>query len=69
MFVDAAELPGPHDIVEELAVVVSIVVRAVRLGVVARGDGRHLVSVDRVVPEKELHLFANLGRKNNVGLL
>ena len=38
----------------------TIIVRAVRLGVVGGREDRHLVTVDGVVTEKELHLVGNL---------
>mmetsp|Transcript_15581 Transcript_15581/g.43595 ORF Transcript_15581/g.43595 Transcript_15581/m.43595 type:complete len:240 (-) Transcript_15581:1526-2245(-) len=59
--VDAPELPGPRGAVEKLPVVKAVVVRRVGLRVVGGCDGRHLVAVDGVEAEEELHLFSHLG--------
>ena len=48
--VNGGELPAPAGVVEEGSVVKSVIVRAVHLGVVARGQGGHLVPVDGVIP-------------------
>jgi len=41
-------------------VIETIVIRTVRLGVVGGREDRHLVPVDGVVTEEELHLVGNL---------
>ena len=60
MFVNDAKLPGPHDVVEELAVVVAVVVWSVRFRVVRRSDRRHFVPIDRVTTEEKLDFVGNL---------
>ena len=52
--VDAAELPGPAHVVQELAVVEAVVVRRVALRVVRRRQRRRLVPVDGVETEEGL---------------
>lgn len=56
MGIDCAELPAPLGVVEERAVIESIVVGAVRLRVHRRRDHRHLVPVDGVTAIEMLHL-------------
>ena len=48
--VDGGELPAPAGVVEEGSVVKPVIIRAVHLGVVARGQCGHLVPVDGVIP-------------------
>lgn len=59
--INLLELPGPRGIVEERAKVEPIVVRAIGLGMVCWRQGRHLVSVDRVIEKEPLDLDRNLG--------
>ena len=40
-----------------------VVIGAVRLGVIRRSEDGHLVAVDGVVTEKELHFVGNLFRR------
>lgn len=61
--VDRPELPRPARVVEEGPVIEPVVVRTVSLGVVGRGKDSHLVSVDGVVPEEQLHLVSDLFRR------
>lgn len=58
--VDLVKLPGPRGIVQKRAQVEPIVIRAVRLCVIRRREGRHLVAVDRVIKEETLDLDSNL---------
>ena len=60
MFINDPELPRPEDIVEELPVVVSVVIRTVHLSMVGRSQGCHLMPVDGIVTEEKLHLLSNL---------
>lgn len=61
LLVYALKLPSPLDIVKELAQVESVIVRAVRFGVVGWSQGCHLVSVDGIRTEEVLHLLGHLG--------
>ena len=50
----------PADVVEEWPVVEAVVVGAVGLGVVRRRHDGHLVAVDGVEAEEQLHLLGSL---------
>ena len=60
LIINDSELPRPQHIVEELSVVMSVVIGTVCLSMVTRGHHRHLVTVDRVVTEKQLHFLSHL---------
>ena len=60
LFINDHELPRPLGVVQELSVVKAVVVGAVALSVVGRGENRHLVSVNSVVSEEVLHLVCHL---------
>lgn len=57
--INAAKLPGPFYVVEELAVVEAVVVRGVALRVVGRRQRRLLVPIQRVVEEELLDLLGD----------
>ncbi len=63
LVVDRPELPRPARVVEEGPVIEPVVVRTISLGVVGRSKDSHLVSVDGVVPEEQLHLVRDLFRR------
>ena len=65
LIVDDPELPRPLGVVQELAVVEAVVVRAVALGVVRRRQYCHLVAVYRIVTEEMLHFVRNLSVKES----
>ena len=50
---------GPSCVVEERSVIESVVIGTVDLRMVAGGQGGHLVPVDRVEAEEELHFISN----------
>ena len=60
LLVNGGKLPAPGVVVEELAVVKAVVVGGVALCMVGGGEHRHLVAVDGVAAEEELHLVCNL---------
>ena len=69
--VNSGELPAPAGVVEEGSVIKPVIVRAVHLGVVARGERGHLVSVDGVIPDKKrmyLHGYISYSHKTRFGL-
>ena len=54
LLINGSELPSPGRVIEKRSVIKAIIIRAVRFGVVGRGQNRHLVPVDRVEAEKEI---------------
>ena len=58
--INTSKLPRPSDIVQELAMVISVVIRTVGFCMVTRGQGCHLVSIYRVGPEEVLDLLCHL---------
>ena len=60
LLVDALKLPGPFDVVEELALVKAVVIRTVALCVIGGCQHCHLVTVDGVQLEEQLHFLCNL---------
>lgn len=54
------ELPGPLDIVEKLTLIKAVVVGAVTLSVIGGGQYRHLVAIDSIQLEEQLHFLCNL---------
>lgn len=62
-FIDGSKLPNPTIIVQELAVIKSMVIRRVGFGMVGWCQHCHLVSVYTVEAEKQLHLLSNLGKR------
>lgn len=62
-FIDGSKLPNPTIIVQELAVIKSVVIRRVCFSMVGWCQHCHLVSVYTVEAEKQLHLFRNLEKK------
>lgn len=57
--VNDTKLPRPPYIVQELAQVKAIVIRGVRLRMVCRCDGAHLMSVDCVKVKEPLYFFGD----------
>ena len=60
LLVNALKLPGPFDVVEELALVKAVVVRTVALCMIGGCQHCHLVTVDGVQLEEQLHFLCNL---------
>ena len=59
----AAELPRPAGVVQKRPKIKPVVVRAVALGVVRRGQRGHFVSVCGILREKPLHFVSHLRDK------
>jgi len=62
LLINESELPRPEGVVEELAMVIPVVIRAVGLRMVRRSKNGHLVTVDRIVAEEMLHLVRHLNK-------
>lgn len=66
LLINAMKLPGPLDVVEKLSLVKAVVVWAVTLGMIGRGQHGHLVAIDGVQLEKQLHFLRNLKKMEKV---
>ena len=60
LLVYTLKLKGPLDVVEELALVKAVVVRTVALCMIGGRQHCHLVAVDGVQLEEQLHFLCNL---------
>lgn len=60
LLINESELTRPHNIVQELSVVVSVVIWTIRLSVIGRRNGRHFMTINGIVTEEILHFRCHL---------
>lgn len=61
--VDGSKLPSPLHVVQERSQIESVVVWGVTLGMVGRGEYRHLVAIDGITTKKEFHFVHDLSKR------